>query len=205
MAARRAAIFVCGVHAAAIAMTGNMPIRALGADDLKAYRRLRLDALRASPEAFSATLAEEMAMEDAQMLPRVSPPAPGLSLGGFAGEELVAMAAYVPNERATMRHKATMVAVYVAPGHRGTGLGRGLVEAVIAHAASQRVILHCTVATENTGAWRLYRSLGFVAYGIEPAAICREGRFFDDALLALDLRGGISPLRPGGQGATLEQ
>ena len=37
---------------------------------------------------------------------------------------------------------------------------------------------------------RLYLSLGFVPYGLERDAIFADGRFFDDELLALDLRDG---------------
>lgn len=165
-------------------------IRPLRAEDLAAYRTLRLSALETTPEAFAATLDEERALDDAAMMERVTPPAPGLSLGGFAGDELVAMAAYVPNLRASMRHKAMMVAVYAAPAHRGTGLGRRIVEAIIDHGRRERVVLHCTVAMGNEKARRLYRTLGFTPYGVEPAAIFRDGRYTDDELLALDLRGG---------------
>ncbi|WP_353645825.1 GNAT family N-acetyltransferase [Mesorhizobium sp. WSM2239] len=92
------------------------------------------------------------------------------------------------NTREKTRHKGTMVAVYVAPDWRAARLGRKLVERIITHAQALGVMLQCTVTAENTAARRLYRSLGFQSYGLERDALCVDGRFFDEELLALDLR-----------------
>ena len=43
---------------------GEIVVRALGADDWAAYREVRLAALTESPESFSATLAEEAALDE---------------------------------------------------------------------------------------------------------------------------------------------
>lgn len=127
-------------------------------------------------------------MTEADFLARVAPPAPGLSLGAFTRNVLGGMAAYVPNMRKKTRHKATMVAVYVAPPLRGSGVGRKLVERIVDHAAAQRVILQCSVAADNRPARGLYLALGFQPYGLEKDALLIDGRFFDEELLALDLR-----------------
>lgn len=163
-------------------------IRPLSPGDLDAYRALRLTALRSNPDAFGASEQEEAVMSDAEMARRVVPVAPELSLGAFAGGTLVGMAAYVPNPRLKMRHKAMMVAVFVTPEMRGARVGRALVEAIISHARTQKVILQCTVAAHNEAARGLYRMLGFEPYGLEANALLVDGRFIDEELLAVDLR-----------------
>lgn len=52
--------------------------------------------------------------------------------------------------------------LYVDPGHRGTGVGRRLIEAVLAHARSRGCAL-VTIGTApgNTAAQAIYRHLGF--------------------------------------------
>jgi GNAT superfamily N-acetyltransferase len=124
------------------------------------------------------------------MVARCAPPAPGLTVGAFAGEQLVGMASYVPQTRLKTRHKAFMVAVYLKPAWRSTGVGRAMVETIIAHARRQRVILQCGAAMHNLPARRLYHALGFVPYGVERDALVVNGQGFDEELLMLDLRAG---------------
>ena len=165
-------------------------IRPLERSDLAAYRALRLQALREQPDAFSADVSEEEAMSDEAMAARLAPPQPSVTFGAFSEDRLVGMAGFVASARPKIRHKAAMVAVYVAPDQRGSGLGRQLVEQVIAHARQHRVILQCIVTAHNLTARNLYRQLGFLPYGLERDAICVDGRYFDEELLALDLRSG---------------
>lgn len=178
-------------------MTGIRPdiaIRPLTAGDAAAFRALRIMGLTESPDAFTASIEEEEALSDAEMAERAVPAPPGVFLGAFAGGDLVGMAGYIANARPKTRHKGIMVAVYVAPDWRADKVGRRLVEAVIAHARSiGALLLHCTVRADNAPARRLYLSLGFKPYGLERDAIFADGRFFDDELLALDLRAAKIP------------
>jgi RimJ/RimL family protein N-acetyltransferase len=167
----------------------DVVIRPLTADDAAAFRTLRVAALEESPDAFTASVEEERALSDAEMAARAVPAPPGVFFGAFAGRRLVGMAGYIANERPKTRHKGVMVAVYVAPGWRAARLGRQLVAAVIGHARSVgALLLHCAVRADNAPARRLYLSLGFVPYGLERDAIFANGRYFDEELLALDLR-----------------
>lgn len=165
-------------------------IRPLTAADVAAYRALRIAALQQAPDAFTASVEEEQRMSDAEMLARAVPDWPSLSLGAFAESDMVGMAGYVANSRPKTRHKGVMVAVYVAPAWRAAKVGHRIVRAIIDHAAAQRAILTCAVRYDNAPARNLYHRLGFVPYGIEKNAICIDGRYFDDELLALDLRDG---------------
>lgn len=166
----------------------DIVIRPLTETDAGQYRALRLEALRDSPQSFGASIAEEEALSDDDMIRRAVPEAPSVTFGAFAGEMLVGTATYLQNTREKTHHKGAMLAVYVAPDWRAARLGRKLVEEIIAHARALGVMLQCTVTAENIAARRLYHSLGFVPYGLERDSLCVDGRFLDEELLVLDLR-----------------
>ena len=171
-----------------ITLPSDIVIRPLVEADAGQYRALRLEALRDSPESFSASIADEEALSDEEMAKRAVPDAPSVTFGAFAGEKLVGTATYIQNNREKIRHKGTMVAVYVSPDWRAARLGRKLIERIIAHAQALGVMLQCTVTAENVAARRLYHSLGFQPYGVERDALCVDGRFLDEELLVLDMR-----------------
>lgn len=170
-----------------IVASSETTIRPLTLADVDAYRALRLEALHDSPEAFSAS-PEDEDMSDAAMADRCVPRFPGLALGAFHEATLIGMAAYVPDRGVKTRHKAKVVGVYLKPDWRKSGVGRALVEAIIAHARQQRVILQCYATMHNLPARRLYHALGFVQFGVERDALMINGQGFDEELLMLDLR-----------------
>lgn len=163
-------------------------IRPLTFADVARYRTLRLAALAESPESFGSSVEDEKDASDAFMAERAVPAAPGVTFGAFDDGDLIGIASYAASQKVKTRHKGTMVGVYIAPSHRGTGLGRRLVERVVEHAATLGVILNCTVTSHNAAALRLYRDLGFRTYGLEKAALYVNGVFLDEELLSLDLR-----------------
>jgi RimJ/RimL family protein N-acetyltransferase len=165
----------------------NIMIRVLGEPDAEAYRDLRLTALATSPEAFGSSYEEEARLSLDGFRARVTATGPDLIFGGFADHRLVGVAGFVANDRVKKRHKGTLWGVFMMPEWRGRGLGAQLVSNVVTHAADHVLILQATVVTSNQTARRIYARLGFTAYGIEPRALCIDGVFHDDELLALDL------------------
>jgi len=80
--------------------------------------------------------------------------------------------------------------MYVAPAHRGQGLGRALLDALLERARAipdlTQVLLG--VSASQTAAKQLYTSLGFECFGREPDAL-RVGReLFDEEHMVLRLR-----------------
>ena len=51
---------------------------------------------------------------------------------------------------------------------------------------ARRQALHADVGVDNRAARRLYDSLGFKLYGVQPKALCVDGRYIDEAMLARD-------------------
>jgi ribosomal protein S18 acetylase RimI-like enzyme len=78
--------------------------------------------------------------------------------------------------------------MYVRPQSRRAGVGRRLVETIIDFARERVELIQLSVVTDNEQARRLYASLGFVEYGIEKNALKQDGRYYDELLMAKDLR-----------------
>jgi RimJ/RimL family protein N-acetyltransferase len=170
---------------------GPVVLRTLQQADTPAFRTLRLRALEESPSAFGADLQDERAMALGAMAARIAPGDNDGSgvLGAFDGDDLVAVAGLHRQHGAKNRHIAFIWSVYVAPGYRGTGLGRRLLQRTIDLAREidglRRVNL--TVNASNAAAFDLYRSLGFVEYGRMPESLFVGGIFHDEILMTLEL------------------
>jgi ribosomal protein S18 acetylase RimI-like enzyme len=166
-------------------------IRPLAAADAATFQALRLEALARCPTAFSAALEEELSQGLEEVRARLREET---VLGAFVDGELCGMAGFRRPAQAKKHHKGTLWGVYVRPGIRREGLGSALVAAVIAHAQGEVAQLHAAVVTSNDTARRLYRRLGFIAYGIEPGGLRVGEEDLDQELLVL--RFGDASARP---------
>ena len=132
-------------------------------DEWRAYRDLRLRALAESPDAFGSTLEAERTRPDGDWARRleVAAHAPTeLPLVARAGQQAVGLAwARIPEGEPEVAH---LFQVWVAPEHRGRGVGQLLLEAVLAWARTAGVReLALDVTRGDTPAVRLYARAGF--------------------------------------------
>jgi RimJ/RimL family protein N-acetyltransferase len=96
--------------------------------------------------------------------------------------------------RCNARHRSAYFQVYIGvPAMRGRGLGKVVLDLVLAHAFTDldlhRVWLH--TFPDNRPAERLYAKAGFVNEGVERESILREGSFLSQrrwSLLAPEWR-----------------
>lgn len=88
--------------------------------------------------------------------------------------------------RRATRHRAS-VGLMVAREWRGKGIGRALMERVIAWARESGVItrLELEVLARNTSAVHLYEHLGFQREGLLRHALLRNGEYLDILTMAL--------------------
>jgi ribosomal protein S18 acetylase RimI-like enzyme len=127
--------------------------------DVALYRDIRLEALKANPEAFGSTFE----IEDAQPLSWFSARLGSSDvLGAFCDARLVAIAGFAIQQGQKKAHRGTLWGMYVRPNARKTGIGRRMVEAIVDLARQHVELVQLTVVRDNEQARRLYASLGFV-------------------------------------------
>ncbi len=165
-------------------------IRRLMPADAALFRAIRLEALDRNPEAFGSTLERESKEPLAWFADRLNTSTVfgAWHLGAVVG---TAGLYWAPDPDATdpdVPPRAHLWTVYVQAAHRGSGLGRALVETAIATVRPLSRALHLRVNSENEPALRLYRRLGFEARGLEKNALERGGRFYDEVLMVKEWR-----------------
>jgi ribosomal protein S18 acetylase RimI-like enzyme len=164
-----------------------MNIRRLTSQDAPAYRALRLRSFREHPEAFTTSYEELEQQPFAETEKRFA--SPHFKLWGvFEGNVLLGYVGLERESRIKCRHKATLIGMYVAPEQAGSGIGRALVEALLADARESGLeLLVLTVTEGNSRAAQLYERCGFRSFGVEPRAIKVGGRAYGKNHMYLDL------------------
>lgn len=159
----------------------------LTADDADAFRELRLRALREHPDAFTSSHEEESRQPPSATQERLASKHTSF-WGAYRGRELCGMVGLVRETRPKNRHKATVVAMYVAPEARGHALGERLLQAVVAQARREgHASLVLTVTEGNARAQRLYEAAGFRSFGVEPRAVRIDGRYLAKNHMVLEI------------------
>lgn len=178
--------------------TDVVQVRPLLPADAELAYVLRLDGVRRHPEAFHTDEATVRADGIAGMRERLASNASSAGdrvlFGAFVGDELVGLTGVVRESRAKLRHKATIVAVYVRPERRRLGVAGRLLDAALAHAAALDGVeeLDLSVVADNEPASRLYASRGFVVWGTEPRAVRLGDRRLDEVKMRRRL-GSVDP------------
>lgn len=155
----------------------GVTVRALGLEDVAAYRDLMLLAYRLAPEAFTSTAEERAALPTSWWAQRVSAgDGRSQAFGAFLGRRLVGAVAMEYGERLRTRHQAHLVGMFVDAAARRRGAGLALVQAALAHARDSRGarLVQLTVTEGNTEALRLYRAAGFTEWGVQPLAVATD-------------------------------
>jgi RimJ/RimL family protein N-acetyltransferase len=165
----------------------QIQIRRLTPADASFYRDIRLEGLRCNPEAFGSTFEAENAETSIFFSERLAGSA---SFGAFRDTELVGIAGLLIREGRKEDHKALLVGMYIRPSARNAGVGRRLVETIIEFARLRVELIQLAVVSDNHKAWRLYKRLGFVEYGVEKKALKQDGRYYDEVLMMKDLTSG---------------
>ncbi|WP_010283456.1 GNAT family N-acetyltransferase [Bacillus timonensis] len=167
-----------------------MIIRKLVPGDAKVYWKLRLKALKIDPKAFLVTYDEAKnkanPIEDYK---KSFQSADILTFGAFEEEHLVGMVTLVRETRQKIRHRATIVAMYVDDHKRGKGIAKALLNEAIKMAENIQEIeqLYLTVDSENTPAKELYKKIGFQKFAVDHRAIKYNGQYRDEEHMVLFL------------------
>ena len=141
-------------------------------DNWQTAREIRLEALLRDPQAFGSTYAESIGRTEDEWRAWVSRPGATLLLAR-ALQGVVGIVGGLRDIDADDRSVAMIVSMYVTAHYRQRGVGRRLLQAILADLESDpvltRAILHVTAG--QLAAERLYTSLGFVPVGEEDGEI----------------------------------
>jgi RimJ/RimL family protein N-acetyltransferase len=158
-----------------------MQIRRLLPEDAPALRTLMLRGYRQHPDAFTSSYAERAAQPPDWWAWRLVPGERSAEriFGALDDGRLIGAAGWRREAREQAAHRAELFGMVVAPDARGRGVGRAIVEALLADmlATPGMLTVTLTVTDGNVAAERLYARCGFVRCGLEPMAV-RVGEVF---------------------------
>jgi ribosomal protein S18 acetylase RimI-like enzyme len=167
-----------------------MHVSLLTATHAMAYKALMLHAYEQAADSFTSTPQERALEPDSWWHGRIDDPS-GLTWvwGAFAGAELVGTVAVEYGAKTKTRHKGLIVAMFVHENFRGQGLARKLMRAAIEHGIARQglLVLQLEVTQGNAPAEKLYKSLGFVPFGVEPMAVWTPEGYRSKVHMWLDL------------------
>jgi len=168
-------------------------IRLMTENDADIFKGLLLKAIIDTPTCFVANYDEEFLRPEREICNTIRPTDSQCLFGKFNGPALLGMVGLRRQQLHQSRHKACIWGLFVEPVHRGTGIGRHLLNTVISRARSQGVLqIHLCVNADNRKAKNLYTSSGFERYGIEPRALYAGSQFYDDEYFILRLDHDVS-------------
>ncbi|RUM18896.1 GNAT family N-acetyltransferase [Rhizobium vallis] len=166
--------------------TGGVTIRLIGADEVEAFRQIRLEALRTEPASFASRYEDWEVLSLEEWRNRLNEPV----FIAFQDGAPVGIMGLFRQRSSKMAHRATIVMVYIISRLRGTGLAGRLLEAVSDHARAAGILqLELFVSAENPAAIRFYQRQGFAEIGRIPGGVLEEGREIDDVMMARRLVG----------------
>jgi ribosomal protein S18 acetylase RimI-like enzyme len=166
-------------------------IRVLTESDAEEWWHLRLQGLENDSPAFGQAPEEHRAMPMEVIRERFRDTAGGnFTLGAFEGEKLVGMMTFVRSKGVKDRHKGHIYGVFVAADQRGKGVGRKLLDALVETAKRDPSLeqIQLAVATVQTAARELYRSVGFESFGIERNALKDGSTYIHEDHMVLRVR-----------------
>ncbi len=162
-------------------------VRILAPADAEAYHVVRLCALHEQPPAFGSLPEDEPNLSETAT--RLAESDDRCFFGAFQDEHLVGIVRLSRYSAQNEKHRAYIGGLYVMPPFRRSGCGRAIVRQALSRAANTSGIrrVNLTVVTQQVAAIRLYQSLGFGIYGTEQETFSRDGQFYDEHLMTLEL------------------
>lgn len=159
--------------------------RILNISDVEQFRKLRLEALKCSPQSFASTYDYERKQPLEKFTQRLIDSEDKITVGAFEGDRLIANCTYFRETGDFIRHKGQIVAVYCTPEYQNKGITTNLLSFLIDIIKEQKLItvLLLSVNSENKIAIKTYEKLGFSTFGIEERALFDGKKYRSENLM----------------------
>jgi GNAT superfamily N-acetyltransferase len=143
-------------------------VRQLTPDDWRILREIRLAALADAPDAFLMTYADAVVLDEEQW--RIRTTRSDMFAAFVGGEPVGLVGLFGPlAEPSALAGDHTLVAMWVAPALRGTGVADSLIDAAVGRATSLRATgVRLEVAPGNVRAEKVYARHGFAVTDEPP-------------------------------------
>ncbi|MDQ1407990.1 MAG: hypothetical protein QOG55_3619 [Acidobacteriaceae bacterium] len=168
-----------------------MEIRLFTEQDAQALWDLRMLALQTDPWSFVDSPEELRAISVEEFAARLrADHAENFIVGAFEQQTAVGMVGCYQEVPLKRRHKAWIWGVFVNPSARGRGIAKSLMQAAIKRAKSipELEMLLLTVGVGQPAPRKLYESLGFRSFGIEPRGLKIGNESHDEENMVLEFR-----------------
>jgi len=156
-------------------------IKTLSPEDVLSWKKIRLEGLLESPQAFGESYAVESNKSDAEHSDQLTKSTIFACYGDK--NEILGVLGFYVNSVTNARHRGNLFCMYVRPEQRWKGIGGQLIDQAIDYAKTKVQQLHLTVVTNNNAAVELYKKRGFTIYGTEPRALLLANTYFDEYLM----------------------
>ncbi|MEO6949166.1 MAG: GNAT family protein [Ginsengibacter sp.] len=146
----------------------DIKYRTLIADDILAYREVRLSCLRNYPDYFGTLLENEINSKELKfdsILKRE--PSSSFLYGAFKQHMLIGICGFTREEKLKTNHRGTISQMYVANEFADLGIGRHLLKLTIEKAFADKTleIIELGVVSNNLKAIKIYLSFGYREFG----------------------------------------
>ena len=163
-------------------MSDAVSVRVLTPQDAIAVRRLRLEGLRLSPQAFGSAWEEEAALPLSWWEGRLAGPARWF--GAEVDAHLAGLTVVSLNLRMKHAHNAEIGAVYVGENFRRRGVAFKLMQSAMGYLRTTKIQnATLTVSADNIAAQQLYAQFGFSVCGQLHRELNVDGSFNDELLM----------------------
>ncbi|WP_244535758.1 GNAT family N-acetyltransferase [Lentibacillus halodurans] len=166
----------------------KIDIRLLEPEDAETYKKIRLEALLNSPEAFSSSYDE--VQDNSLDKYKVTFQSDNVfTFGAFAANELIGVVTLARETAKKAEHRTNISALYVTSYRRGFGTGKKLIRTAVDHARSLEGVeqICLSVIVKSNTAKSLYYALGFVPFGIHKRAVKLGDIYYDEEYMVMFL------------------
>jgi ribosomal protein S18 acetylase RimI-like enzyme len=149
------------------------------------YKKLRLEAIKNSPQSFISTIEETNKETQAEWKNKIK----NMFFALDDENNLIGMIGCYKEKAEKLQHVANIVSFYIKPEFRRKGLGKEMIKTAIDFAKTKLEVqkIQLGVITTQTPAYELYKSVGFIKIGEQKMAIKVDEKFYDEYLMELYL------------------